>query len=61
MRFILNLSFPGIIKQLSPVDARFLLLFKKQSTFPIAELTERDLNGGIKLERRKNVSYRKLH
>lgn len=37
-------SFPEIIKQLSPLDARFLLLFKKQSTFPIAELTEKDTN-----------------
>ena len=38
-------SFPEIIKQLSPLDARFLLLFKKQSTFPIVELTEKDANG----------------
>ena len=40
-------SFPEIIKQLSPLDARFLLLFKKQSTFPIAELTEKDANGKL--------------
>lgn len=40
-------SFPEIIKQLSPLDARFLLLFKKQSTFPIAELTEKDENGKL--------------
>lgn len=35
-------SFPEIIKQLSPLDARFLLLFKKRKTFPAAQLTERD-------------------
>lgn len=40
-------SFPEIIKQLSPLDARFLLLFKKQSTFPIVELTEKDTNGKL--------------
>ncbi|MDD7637099.1 MAG: alanine racemase [Clostridiales bacterium] len=40
-------SFPEIIKQLSPLDARFLLLFKKQSTFPIVELTEKDANGKL--------------
>lgn len=38
-------SFIEIIKQLSPLDAQFLLLLKKQSTFPIAELTEEDANG----------------
>lgn len=38
-------SFPEIIKQLSPLDARFLQLFKKQSTFPVAELTNRQANG----------------
>ena len=37
-------SFPEIIKQLSPLDARFLLLFKKQGTFPIAELIEEHTN-----------------
>ncbi len=40
-------SFPDIIKQLSPLDARFLLLFKKQATFPIVELTEEDSEGKI--------------
>lgn len=38
-------SFPEIIKQLSPLDSRFLLLFKKQDTFPIAELIEEHANG----------------
>ena len=40
-------SFPEIIKQLSPLDARFLLLFKKQPTFPIAELIKEDANGTL--------------
>lgn len=40
-------SFPEIIKQLSPIDARFLLLFKKQATFPIVELQETDAKGII--------------
>ena len=40
-------SFPEIIKQLSPLDAHFLLLFKKQTTFPIAELTGKDANGKL--------------
>lgn len=38
-------SFPEIIKQLSPLDARFLRLLKKQSTFPIAELTAKGADG----------------
>lgn len=33
-------SFPEIIKQLSPLDARFLLLFKKRKTFPVVQLIE---------------------
>lgn len=40
-------SFPEIIKQLSPLDARFLMLFKKQATFPIAELTGEDEKGKL--------------
>lgn len=42
---IVHPSFPEIIKQLSSIDARFILLFKKQATFPIAELTEKDSKG----------------
>jgi len=33
-------SFPEIIKQLTPLDARFLILFKKNDTYPAVELTE---------------------
>lgn len=40
-------SFPEIIKQLSPLDARFLLLFKSRATFPAIELTERDTEGKL--------------
>ena len=40
-------SFPEIIKQLSPLDARFLLVFKKKTTFPMAELTEQHIDKSI--------------
>ena len=33
-------SFPEIIKQLTPLDARFLALFKRFGTYPAVELTE---------------------
>ena len=40
-------SFPEIIKQLSPLDARFLLIFKKETTFPMAEITEQHIDKSI--------------
>ena len=33
-------AFPEIIKQLTPIDARFLVLFKKYATYPVVELQE---------------------
>lgn len=40
-------SFPEIIKQLSPLDARFISLFKRGDTFPIVELTTNNIDGSI--------------
>lgn len=40
-------SFPEIIKQLSPLDARFLLLFNQRKTFPVAELTVRNRDNSL--------------
>lgn len=34
-------SFPEVIKQLTPIDARFLSAFKDFRTFPVTELTEK--------------------
>ena len=40
-------AFPEIIKQLTPLDARFLMLFKKNNTYPAAELTEVHKDGKV--------------
>lgn len=39
--------FPEIIKQLSPLDAKFLMLFKENRTYPVVELNEELKEGTV--------------
>ena len=40
-------AFPEIIKQLTPMDAKFLMLFKNNNAYPAAELTEVHKDGKV--------------